>query len=44
MTDTRSGVGPIGTIVRGKVAMWEGEVAGAPLGRPMKFSDTQSIA
>jgi dihydroorotase len=31
---------PIGTIVRGHVAMWEGEIGGAPIGRPMKFSDT----
>jgi dihydroorotase len=30
---------PIGTVVRGNVAMWDGEPVGRPLGRPMKFSD-----
>ncbi|MDP9138300.1 MAG: dihydroorotase [Pseudomonadota bacterium] len=35
---------PIGTIVRGKVVMWEGEIAGAAAGRPMRFSDTRSAA
>jgi dihydroorotase len=30
---------PIGAIVRGNVVMWEGEIHGPPMGRPMKFSD-----
>jgi dihydroorotase len=30
---------PVGTIVRGNVAMWDGDVAGPPVGRPIGFSD-----
>jgi dihydroorotase len=30
---------PMGAIVRGNVVMWEGEIHGPPMGRPMKFSD-----
>ena len=28
---------PIGTIVRGQVAMWEDQLADAPTGRPIRF-------
>ncbi len=30
---------PIGTIVRGRVAMWEGEIAGPAQGRPVLFEE-----
>ncbi|MGB3021440.1 MAG: dihydroorotase, partial [Methyloceanibacter sp.] len=30
---------PAGTIVRGRVAMWEGEL-GAPGGEPVRFGET----
>jgi dihydroorotase len=31
---------PVGTIIRGARVMWQGEVAGTPLGRPIRFQDT----
>ena len=31
---------PIGTLVRGHVAMWEGELAGVATGRPYRFEET----
>ena len=31
---------PIGTIIRGRRVMWEGELTGAPAGKPVKFQET----
>lgn len=31
---------PVGTVVRGRVVMRDGEVLGAPSGRPVRFADT----
>jgi dihydroorotase len=31
---------PVGTVVRGKTVMWEGEVAGPASGRPVRFLET----
>jgi dihydroorotase len=28
---------PVGTVVRGQVAMWEGELAATPAGAPLRF-------
>jgi dihydroorotase len=30
---------PVGTLVRGRRAMWEGEIPGAPAGEPVRFLD-----
>ncbi len=35
---------PVGTIVRGCVTMWEGDVNSVPIGRPMEFCDTMPLA
>ena len=32
---------PVGTVVRGGFAMWEGELASTPFGRPVRFEATQ---
>ena len=32
---------PVGTIVRGAVAMWDGALAAAPTGRPIRFEATE---
>ena len=31
---------PIGTIVRGQVAMWQGQIAAEAQGRPIRFQET----
>jgi dihydroorotase len=35
---------PVGTILRGERAMWHGELAPAPTGRPLRFDDTIRVA
>jgi dihydroorotase len=30
---------PVGTIIRGNIVMWQGEIGQGPLGRPLRFSD-----
>ena len=32
---------PIGTLIRGNVAMWEGALAPRPAGRPIRFQETE---
>lgn len=32
---------PMGTIVRGHVVMWDGELRGSPLGAPLRFQDVE---
>ena len=43
MTASRSQGWPVGTIVRGNVVMWEGEIIDAPAGRPMAFTETLPV-
>ncbi len=31
---------PVGTIIRGQKVMWEGQLASAPAGAPVRFNDT----
>ncbi len=31
---------PVGTIIRGRRVMWDGEIIGEPAGRPVRFQDT----
>ena len=32
---------PVGTVIRGEVAMWEGALASTPAGRPIRFAETE---